>query len=180
MARTARPYLELDDLISIGTEALLRASERFDPARAVPFGSFAYLRVRGAMVEGIGRVGPHSRGVIRRRAGRAPRPAPLSPCPYDDGRHAGRSRRELADWMVDSLDRERLAPRLGVALAQLSHQERALVERHYFAGESLLDIGRDLGISKSWASRVHGRALGKLRRILEGEPVAGERSDGAR
>ncbi|HUS65294.1 MAG TPA: sigma factor, partial [Kofleriaceae bacterium] len=46
MRRRAAPYLEVDDLIAIGTEALLLASSRYDAGRAVSFGSFAYLRVR--------------------------------------------------------------------------------------------------------------------------------------
>ena len=167
MERTARPYLELDDLVSIGAEALLRASERFDPSRSVAFSSFVYLRVRGAMMEGLGQVGPHTRGTVRRRAGRADRPAPPPPTAFDDARRHGATRRELCEALAHALDRARLGPRLCSALTDLDPAGRTMIERHYFAGESLQDIGRALGISKSWASRIHARALARLRAALE-------------
>jgi RNA polymerase sigma factor for flagellar operon FliA len=170
MIRSARPYLEMDDLISIGAEALLRASERFDPDRKVSFGSFAYLRVRGAMVEGIGRVGPHTRGCVRRRANRPePTPRPM-PCSYEDGRHASASRSELTESLHAAIETRRLAGRIGAALDALAPNERALIERHYLRGESLLEVARDLHISKSWASRLHARALESIRNSLEPAP----------
>jgi len=48
------------------------------------------------------------------------------------------------------------------ALATLPERERALVERHYFNGEDFDEIAADLGISKSWASRLHAQAIQAL------------------
>jgi RNA polymerase sigma factor for flagellar operon FliA len=169
MAPSARPFLEMGDLVSIGTEALLVASRRFDRSRNVAFGSFAYRRVRGAMVEGLGVAGPHTRGRRRRRAGRPePRPLPLL-CEYDDRRHATAGRRELATVLAERIDDGRLAGRLDDALATLDARERELVRRHYFDGEPVQDIARDLGISRAWASRLHARALARLRDQLAPE-----------
>ncbi len=163
MAPSARPFLELGDLVAIGAEALLVASRRFDRTRNVAFGSYAYRRVRGAMVEGLGAAGPHSRGRRRRRAGRPePRALPVL-CEYDDRRHAGASRRELAALLAEQIDDHRLAGRLDEALAALDERERELVRRHYFDGVPVQDIARDLGISRAWASRLHARALMALR-----------------
>jgi RNA polymerase sigma factor for flagellar operon FliA len=53
------------------------------------------------------------------------------------------------------------------ALEGLSEQERHLVEGHDMQGRQLEELGKDLGISKSWASRMHSRALDKLRRRLQ-------------
>jgi RNA polymerase sigma factor FliA len=167
MAPTARPFLEMGDLVSIGTEALLQASRRFDRSRKVAFGSFAYRRVRGAMIEGLGAAGPHSRGRRRRRLGRPePRPLPVL-CEYDDRRHAAAGRRELTATLAERIDGCRLAERLAAALDQLDPRERELVRRHYFDGEPMQDIALDLGISRSWASRTHARALARLRDALE-------------
>jgi RNA polymerase sigma factor for flagellar operon FliA len=167
MAPTARPFLELGDLVSIGTEALLLASRRFDRSRNVAFGSFAYRRVRGAMVEGLGAAGPHSRGRRRRRAGRPePRPLPAL-CEYDDRRHASPGGRELVAALAERIDGQRLAARLEEALAALDDRERALIRRHYFDGEPVQDVARDLGISRAWASRLHARALARLRDTLD-------------
>jgi RNA polymerase sigma factor for flagellar operon FliA len=48
------------------------------------------------------------------------------------------------------------------AVAELPERERALVERHYYEGEAFDVIARDLGISKSWASRLHAAAMRRL------------------
>jgi RNA polymerase sigma factor for flagellar operon FliA len=56
----------------------------------------------------------------------------------------------------------------------LPDKERTLIERHYFAGETLEDAAASLGLSKSWGSRLHARAIdaltAELRRRGEGEP----------
>jgi len=67
----------------------------------------------------------------------------------------------------DNLLAEQLRGRLQSALAALPEQERALLELHYNDERSLQDAGAALGISKSWASRVHARALGRLRRSFD-------------
>ena len=173
----ARPYLERDDLIAVGTEALLRAARRFDPERGVSFTSFVYLRVRGSMLESIGLVGPHSRGKVRRRAGR-PEPTRVLPtiCPFDDHRVSLRGTDEIEEALASAIDTARLSARVVRALDTLDRNDQMIIRRHYFGGDSLLDIGRDLGRSKSWASRVHSRALGRLRdslqALLEGEQSA--------
>ena len=57
--------------------------------------------------------------------------------------------------------------RLLGALAGLSDRQRKLVRGYYFEGRSLDDIAGELGISKSWASRLHTGALAELRSALE-------------
>jgi RNA polymerase sigma factor for flagellar operon FliA len=61
-----------------------------------------------------------------------------------------------------------LGDRLDAALAQLPAKERTLVQKHYFEGKNLLEAGQELGISKSWASRLHAQAVERLRRHLRG------------
>ena len=38
--------------------------------------------------------------------------------------------------------------------------------KHYWEGKNLLEAGEELGISKSWASRLHAQAVEALRGIL--------------
>jgi RNA polymerase sigma factor for flagellar operon FliA len=52
------------------------------------------------------------------------------------------------------------------ALAKLPEQERRLVEGHYVHGRAFDEIAREMGLSKSWASRLHTRALDRLREAL--------------
>lgn len=48
------------------------------------------------------------------------------------------------------------------AIADLPREEAELVRRHYLEGERFDHVAAELGVSKSWASRLHTRALGRL------------------
>jgi RNA polymerase sigma factor for flagellar operon FliA len=69
----------------------------------------------------------------------------------------------------DQLASGRLARALRDALEQLPEKERALLTKHYWEGKNLLEAGAELGISKSWASRLHAQAVEKLRAIVDAE-----------
>jgi RNA polymerase sigma factor for flagellar operon FliA len=49
---------------------------------------------------------------------------------------------------------------------QLPEQERELIRRHYLEGEPFEAVASDLNISRSWASRLHHRAMSRLTRRL--------------
>jgi RNA polymerase sigma factor for flagellar operon FliA len=67
----------------------------------------------------------------------------------------------------DAIDTGRLAARLREAIDKLPERERALVTKHYWEGKNLLEAGEELGISKSWASRLHGQAVDRLRKYVD-------------
>lgn len=68
----------------------------------------------------------------------------------------------------EQLDAARLGQQLRAAIEALPPKERALVAKHYWEGKSLLEAGAELGISKSWASRLHAQAVERLRAIIDG------------
>jgi RNA polymerase sigma factor for flagellar operon FliA len=74
---------------------------------------------------------------------------------------------EGADVTPEDLlaDAEMLA-RVKQVVAQLPEQERTLVERHYFGGEQLDEAAAAIGLSKSWGSRLHARAIESIARAL--------------
>ena len=59
--------------------------------------------------------------------------------------------------------------RVRAALTKLPEKERRLMELYYFADMKLEEAGKKLGLSKSWASRLHSRAVHTLREALEEE-----------
>lgn len=69
----------------------------------------------------------------------------------------------------DKATREETKRSLRDAVKQLPERERVLIERHYFEGEVFDTIARDLGISRSWASRLHANAIQMLGEALRGE-----------
>ena len=53
------------------------------------------------------------------------------------------------------------------AVAALPEKERQLMELYYFEDKTLEEAGAALGLSKSWACRLHARAVNQLRRALK-------------
>jgi RNA polymerase sigma factor for flagellar operon FliA len=56
--------------------------------------------------------------------------------------------------------------RLEEAIASLSDESAALIRDTYFNDLTLQEAGKKLGISKSWASRLHARALERMVKYL--------------
>jgi RNA polymerase sigma factor FliA len=65
-----------------------------------------------------------------------------------------------------AIDTERLGKRVREAIKTLPEKERRLMEMYYFADKNLLEAGAELGLSKSWACRLHARAVDLLRQAL--------------
>jgi RNA polymerase sigma factor for flagellar operon FliA len=54
------------------------------------------------------------------------------------------------------------------AIGELPREEAELVRRHYLEGARFDHVAEELGLSKSWASRLHTRALTRLAKRLRG------------
>jgi len=166
---------DLDDLIAFGFGGLLEAQHRFDPSRGVRFQTFAYHRVRGAMLDGVRKMSQLPRRAHERfqaAAETTPTAAPtaldkaftrmtaLSTATVLQGRFGNESPEAV-------LLKNESITRLLQALPSLSPRQRVLVRGFYFEGRSIDAMARELGISKSWASRLHTNALRELRDALD-------------
>lgn len=69
----------------------------------------------------------------------------------------------------DAVARAELVARIKVALGRLAEAERRLVELHYFGEQTIDEAAASLGLSKSWGSRLHARAIESLARELRRE-----------
>ncbi|GAA3273077.1 FliA/WhiG family RNA polymerase sigma factor [Dactylosporangium vinaceum] len=90
-----------EDLISAGMAALAGAARSFDPARGIPFGSFATTRIRGALLDELRGLDWASRSV-RTRA-----------------RRVETTQQELTAALGRSPSQQELAEALGVAVEEL-------------------------------------------------------------
>lgn len=182
----------LDDLRSFGRDGLLDAARAFDEGRDMAFEQWASVSIRNAMVDGLRRSGAIPAGARRRllRAGGmepasekaaasgAPRSARASSFDTsDEPLHVGTSANEPAagDGDIagsvalspeDVLAREQQAALVRKLVAKLPKQERALIERTYFRGQTLEQAAAALGLSRSWATRAHARAIAALEQAL--------------
>ncbi|MBI4512362.1 MAG: sigma-70 family RNA polymerase sigma factor [Deltaproteobacteria bacterium] len=200
------PPVELDDLVSYGTEGLIEAANRFDASLGVGFRAYAFYRVRGAIYDGLRRMGhlPRTAYAKLRMAERSTeyvanfseRDAGLAGgkgtagAVEDHLRTILNTLQGVAVTFLLSLEAmpnegrdlegqelmpdERLAlgqvlQRVREAVTKLPERERHFIEAHYFQDKTLQDAGAELGLSKSWASRLHARAVDLLKGILVGE-----------
>ncbi len=74
------------------------------------------------------------------------------------------------DWTPEELvENAELVSRIKVIISRLPNSERTLLERHYFGEETLDEAAASLGLSKSWGSRLHARAIDAVARELRRE-----------
>ena len=52
-------------------------------------------------------------------------------------------------------------------MTTLPEKERQLMELYYFGDKNLEEAGAQLGLSKSWACRLHARAVDLLRQAMD-------------
>jgi RNA polymerase sigma factor for flagellar operon FliA len=80
---------------------------------------------------------------------------------------------ELADHQGklpdEALEKSQERNRVRKAIESLPSKERRLIEFYYLADLNLEEAGAKLGLSKSWASRLHARAVNLLREALQGD-----------
>jgi RNA polymerase sigma factor for flagellar operon FliA len=69
----------------------------------------------------------------------------------------------------EAVARAELVARAKAAIERLAETERKLVELHYFGDQTIDEAAASLGLSKSWGSRLHARAIEALARELRRE-----------
>jgi RNA polymerase sigma factor for flagellar operon FliA len=67
----------------------------------------------------------------------------------------------------DAVGLDELRALVRKTLRQLPPEERQLLELYYYKDKSMQEVGDDLGLSKSWTSRLHAKVIDKLHRMLE-------------
>lgn len=86
----------------------------------------------------------------------------------DSDAHASRSATDPSSNPEQAFANAEILQRIQAELEGLDAEEREVIRRHYFEGEPLENAAAALNISKSWASRLHTRALARLGKRLQG------------
>lgn len=181
--RRVRSYpVDRDDFIQNATIGLLDAITRFDPARGVPFRSYARPRVRGAIFNGL-------RAILGERIQR-----------FQDSRFNARlgdmqeaDEGSAFDQLVDTIvglgvgylldeashgqsfasgdalayaQTAQIQTRLVRAVSRLPERLKAIVLVHYFQYVPFKDIALQMGLTKGRVSQMHREALMRLRASL--------------
>lgn len=75
--------------------------------------------------------------------------------------------RDTNESPEEAMARAEIGKLLRDAIADRPEAERHLLERHYFGDVTFEEAAKELGLSKSWASRLHARALEGLAKSLQ-------------
>jgi RNA polymerase sigma factor for flagellar operon FliA len=183
-------HCELDDLVAWGFQGLIEARARFDSSRGVQFGTFAHYRVRGAVIDGVRKMAYLSRRAhIARKVAEAAddlleheaATRAASPEARADVQQTVQAIDDVlgkltAAFVIASVGQDDSASpepadeqliradesvRVREAVAKLPEREAKVVRGLYFA--------KELGVSKSWASRIHTKALALMKGSLSAE-----------
>ena len=77
---------------------------------------------------------------------------------------------EVADGrptVLSEIEEAELAGLTRSMVERLGPEDRGIIEEVYFKNRTISRVAADLGISKSWASRLHSRAVRHLRELME-------------
>lgn len=80
--------------------------------------------------------------------------------------------RDPHDSPEEAVGKAELVASIRDAIAERPEAERRLLERHYFDDVTFEEAARELGLSKSWASRLHARAIEGVARALKRSRVS--------
>jgi RNA polymerase sigma factor FliA len=189
------PHVDRADVESAAKLGLVQAARAFDPTRGIPFTTFAYYRIRGAIYDDLRQsrravqvnqerkfeeaANEFMTDYLSGKAAGAPTYSGISSIvsgvattyllSLESVSHEPASRN--GDLPVDTLIRQENHERLHRALAGLPKRNREVVQAYYFEDLSLEQIGRRHGLSKSWVSRIHARSIQLLREAMSSEPA---------
>lgn len=183
----------LDDLINEGQVGLLEAVNSYDPSRSNQFTTYAYYRIRGSILDSLSRqswftqVDYHGSRYEQAASDVLETDAETASPSESPAEWFDRACGSLAvSYMLASdaiqsvaqaLEGEEADPseavmsvemraRLHQAIEALPPDAATLIKATYFEGLSIKAAGERLGISKSWASRLHHQTLTKLAALL--------------
>lgn len=185
---------EMEDLVAYGQLGLIEAGERFDQSRGNSFSTFAFYRVRGAIYDGLREMGVIRRS--HSSANFVAHANDLLNTEVEDSTSGSATVDEeigtvenLIDALLPvyflSLDEEDAAEvkdenaftsadfetrdlirRIRSILDELEPEDAELLKSIYFKNIMMKDLAAQMGVTKSWISRLHARAVKHLQTAL--------------
>ena len=156
-----------EELYSAGMVGLMTASRSYDPSRGAEFKTYAYHRIRGAILDELRRMDflPRSQREKARREG-VEAPSFVGIPTDEDGQES-----LAADPMEAALENRELMGRLQAEILQLPEKMRVVMNLYYSEGMKMREIGERLHLTESRVSQIHSNAIARLRRVLR--PASG-------
>ena len=187
---------DFEDLVAYGQLGLVEASERFDATRGNSFGTFAFYRIKGAIYDGLREMGAISRSRSFRFAANANDllMTEVDDTNYNAGAATVDDEVKSVEKLVDSLipiyflsldaegamevrdetaftpadfEQRDLLDSIKKVLDEIEPEESEMLRKIYFRNLSMTDLAAQMGVTKSWVSRLHARAIKHLQAALK-------------
>lgn len=196
-ARRVYSEMAFDDYLQYATVGLIESIDRFEPARAIRFETYAAARITGAILNGIESSSEIQEQVAARRRVIGQRlgtlrdgpaaPAPDSPAAVfaclaemaiglaigfvleDSGMHMD-AQAEFADNTYQAVELRQLQARVRAQVAALPANQHKVIEGHYLQHVAFEELARTMGVTRGRVAQLHKEALGNLRKGLNNAP----------
>jgi len=162
-----RPRLPMsvseEELYSAGLYGLMKACRSYDPARGAVFKTYAYHRIRGAILDELRRLDflPRSLRDRAKEVGEDP-PSVLAIPTDEDGNECLPAR-----LVEEGAERSDLHAALAREIEGLPEKMRLVMTLYYQKGLRMREIGEQLSLTESRVSQIHSHAVLRLRRIFD-------------
>jgi len=186
------PNFDKAELKSYAMEGLALAIDRYDPSHSASFKTYAKLRIRGAIYDGLCQAGWFPRRLKRRmnfyrKAEEMLRSHAADPPPRDQVEAVYRladTLKDLATAYITSLSTEeeeppsseidadqlveekRFVDKIKRQVISLPAKQKDVVTSYFYEEMTLEEIAIKMNISKSWASKLLSSGLNHLRREI--------------
>jgi RNA polymerase sigma factor FliA len=191
-ARRPNEGVEIDEYRQLALVGLIEAIDRFRPEQGATFTTFAFSRIRGAVLNGLESLTERLQQSAFRRRLEADRLESVAPEPLsrestsellerlgsigvgialglilDGTGNAVAPEERLPEDAYARVEVRQLNQRLWALVRSLPERERDVIERHYGMAHPFEAIARDLELSKGRVSQLHRQAVQHLRALLK-------------
>jgi RNA polymerase sigma factor for flagellar operon FliA len=186
-----------EDLISSGVLGLLEAMEKFDPGRGIKLNTYAYLRIRGAMIDELRKRDWFPRSArTKAKLGRYPREeevaeelkidlddylvmlkdfGSLSILSIEDiSEISGMDRDGMIRYVIEDgaspekcAEMRELESLLATEINRLPEKQKLVLSLYYYEDMNMKEIAEVLGITEARISQIHSQAVLSLRTFLK-------------
>ena len=189
--------VDKENLKAAGVLGLIEAAQNFDASRGVSFKTFAFRRIRGAVVDELRRNSPLPQKIMNQisqvRKAVETLPPPVTPesisettglsveqvdeclvamrvaMPQSWDEFSGLADQHTTESLNPStrMEKEEQISRLASCIEKLPERERHVIMMYHLDGLRLKEIGEVLGVSESRLSRILAKAEFRLRQYVE-------------
>ena len=195
IAKKLPKHVDFEELVSLGQVGLVTAAKQYEAGRGAAFTTFAYYRVRGAILDGLRQMAwlpPSLRKELSYASGenevgeQAAGAAEGSNDPEFLAKQfttavgrlgavflasrggEGERENDPTDGVsaADVAEQKEMVEKLKTAIAKMPKEHVDLIRMLYFEHKSMTEVGQALGKNKSTISRRHTEAIDSLKAAL--------------